>query len=314
MIFGIIGVIFIVISIIVLIYSYKYKNKIKQINIDIENYNKNLEKQNEILIKKENEIQTKIKSQLDTLNNINITIENNLSNQKSISRKAFENYCDVLEIAYKDKEKEYDILCNNLYEAYSQQQEKILKEIEQTSSELDKLKASRAAAISAQIREKEIQEKISFYCLKVKEVELSDIKILENIKGQLNNPRILSMLIWQTYWQKPMTTLCNNVLGSSIVCGIYKITNQLTGECYIGQAVNIATRWKQHAKCGLGIDTPANNKLYKSIQEYGIWNFSWELLETCPRIDLDAKEKFYIELYQSKDFGYNTTKGNTTLC
>lgn len=42
------------------------------------------------------------------------------------------------------------------------------------------------------------------------------------------------MLIWQTYYQKQMTSLCNNVLGVNPICGIYKITNQLNNKCYIG--------------------------------------------------------------------------------
>jgi hypothetical protein len=44
--------------------------------------------------------------------------------------------------------------------------------------------------------------------------------------------------------------------------------------------------------------------------EDGIWNFSWELLETCSKEELDKKEKYYIELYDSKNYGYNITQGN----
>jgi group I intron endonuclease len=106
-----------------------------------------------------------------------------------------------------------------------------------------------------------------------------------------------------------MTSLCNNILGKSIKVGIYKITNQLNSMVYIGQAVDIATRWKNHAKCGLGIDTPANNKLYKAMIEDGIWNFSWELLEECPKEVLNEKEKYYIGLYDSYAFGYNSNAG-----
>lgn len=65
------------------------------------------------------------------------------------------------------------------------------------------------------------------------------------------------MLIWQTWFQKPLKALAANILGTSTVTGIYKITNIITGECYIGQAADIAARWSEHAKCGLGIDTPA---------------------------------------------------------
>lgn len=298
-----------IIGLIVLYRAYQYKKTIKSINTDIESYNKVLEINNLNLLTQKDNIQNDIDNQLNKLNQINLTIENNLNNQKEMSKKALENYCDLLDTEYKNKEKEYDTLCESLNNAYFLKQNKLIIETEKISQQLEEIKNTRAAAIAAQVREKEIKEQLAFYCLTVKEVELSDIKILEKIKGQLNNPRILSMLIWQTYWQKPMTALCNNVVGTSVVCGIYKITNQLTNECYIGQAVDIATRWKSHAKCGLGIDTPMNNKLYKAMQEYGIWNFSWEILEQCPRENLDAKEKFYINLYQSKDFGYNTLKG-----
>ena len=118
------------------------------------------------------------------------------------------------------------------------------------------------------------------------------------------------MLIWKTYFQKPMTELCNKVIGTTTKSGIYKITNQLDDMCYIGQSVDLATRWKDHAKCGLSIDTPPGNKLYQAMIKDGLWNFSFEVLEECPRDQLDEKEKYYIKLYQAKDYGYNSTSGN----
>ena len=44
--------------------------------------------------------------------------------------------------------------------------------------------------------------------------------------------------------------------------------------------------------------------------EDGLWNFTFELLEECSREELNEKEKFYIELYQSYNFGFNSTNGN----
>ena len=109
-----------------------------------------------------------------------------------------------------------------------------------------------------------------------------------------------------------MTDLCNNIIGTTVKTGIYKITNQKTKECYIGQAVDLSSRFKEHAKAGLGIDAPPANKLYKAIQEFGIQNFSWEVLEFCSKEQLNEKEQYYIKLYQSKDYGYNTLKGVNT--
>jgi hypothetical protein len=107
--------------------------------------------------------------------------------------------------------------------------------------------------------------------------------MLENLKVSFHNPIVLSKLIWTQYFQKQMTELCDRVLSKKTICGIYKITNLLTEQCYIGQSVNIADRWKQHCKCGLGIDASSTNKLYNAMQKDGVWNFTFELLEECPK-------------------------------
>lgn len=134
--------------------------------------------------------------------------------------------------------------------------------------------------------------------------------MLENLKASFHKPVVLSKLIWTQYFQKQMTELCDRVLGKKTICGIYKITNLLTEQCYIGQSVNISDRWKQHCKCGLGIEASASNVLYNSMQRDKIWNFTFELLEECPKELLNEKERFWINMYQSNMFGYNSTKGN----
>ena len=79
--------------------------------------------------------------------------------------------------------------------------------------------------------------------------------------------------------------------------------------CYIGQARDIKERWREHLKHGLGIDTPAGNRLYRDMNKYGIESFTFELLEECSINELNEKEKYYIELYNSYDAGYNNNKG-----
>lgn len=54
---------------------------------------------------------------------------------------------------------------------------------------------------------------------------------------ELAKPRILSMLIWQTYWQPLAKVRFPVILKDKTKMGIYKITNIQTGESYIGQAV-----------------------------------------------------------------------------
>ena len=141
------------------------------------------------------------------------------------------------------------------------------------------MKASLSAGVQARLREQEKKDKLGFYKLSINDADLSDVKMLENLKTSFHKPVVLSKLIWTQYFQKQMTELCDRVLGKKTICGIYKITNLLTAQCYIGQSVNIGDRWKQHCKCGLGIEASATNKLYNSMQKDGVWNFSFELLE-----------------------------------
>ena len=223
-------------------------------------------------------------------------------NEDTLDR-VLDNYKLILEEQYQKTEQEYDEHLEKLFQHYDDMQEKELKELE-------KIRSTRQAAIQAALKEKEIQEQSTFYSLTLNDNDQSDILVLERVKPNLFAPRVLSMLIWQTYFRENMTLLCNRVLGTTPVTGIYKITNMLTQECYIGQAVDIAKRWKDHAKAGLDIDRPMGNKLYQAMITDGLWNFSWEVIEECAREDLDEKEKFYIELYQSKEYGYNSKSGN----
>jgi hypothetical protein len=304
-----VNIILIVISLALIIYSiYSLKNT-HRINIEIDNQNKELENKKNILI---NEIQLQkntINDYQNTLNSLQENIKNTEKNQEELSQKAFENYFQTLENKYKKIEEDYEKYTETIETAYSDLQLKLIQEADQCRAELNKIKETRTAALKAQLKEKEIKEKQSFYCVQIKQSDLDDIKTLERIRDQLNNPRILSMLIWSTFYQKPMTALCNNVVGLNVKCGIYKITDQKTDMCYIGQSVDIASRFKQHAKCGLGIDTPAKNKLYQAMMEDGLHNFSFEILEECPKEQLNEKERYYINLYQSYEYGLNNNEG-----
>lgn len=134
------------------------------------------------------------------------------------------------------------------------------------------------AATAARLREQEEKDKRAFYELHIPEKQIKDITLLQQWKSQLNDPSIVSKIIWSSYIIKPTSDLCNRVLGTKPVCGIYKITNRISGDTYIGQSVNIADRWKAHIKCGLGIDAPATNRLYNNMQQDGVWNCTFEIL------------------------------------
>lgn len=215
---------------------------------------------------------------------------------------------DDIEIVKND----YNDLCNQtdkLIDDYNIKYEDLMTQLQKEQQNLDNLRKTHRAVVKAEQREQEIQNQINFYCIELTDDEIKDITILEELKPRLSQPRILSMLIWQTYVQKKLNKICANVLGGDTVIGVYKITNQKTKESYIGQSVDIKKRWCEHAKCGLGIDTPPQNKLYEAIKKYGIQNFSWELLEKCSKEELNEKERYYINLYDSVNYGYNSNIG-----
>lgn len=275
-------------------------------------YNKDIEEKNNLLKEIYNSytqdiknIQQQIENKSQELNRLK-TIEDN---QEEIARQSFTNYCNILDNEYKEKEEEYNKLLVELEYAYDAKYDELAATIAQINTDLDKIKQTRAAAMEAQRKEKEIEENFQFYSISIDAKDRNDIQTLERVKKDLNSPRILSMLIWTTFFRDKITELCNNVLGTKTIIGIYKITNQETKECYIGQSIDIAKRWKDHAKCGLDIDRPQGNKLYQNMIEYGLWNFTFELLEECPREQLNEKEKFYISLYDSCNYGFNSNKG-----
>lgn len=93
-------------------------------------------------------------------------------------------------------------------------------------------------------------------------------------------------------------------------CGIYKITNKINQKSYIGQSIHIEERWKQHIYSSNNINHSSyNDYIHKAIRKYGIDNFTWEILEICPREELNEKEIYWIAFYDSYNNGYNMTPG-----
>lgn len=211
---------------------------------------------------------------------------------------------------YRELENIFQEKQNQLQLEYDTKKAEIDLQIEELRAELDTIRRQKAATIEANQKELALKEQADLYRLNISNIELQDIQLLRSIQFRLTNSRILCMLIWQTFYQPLAKKKFPLILGNKEVCGIYKITNMKDDKVYIGQATNIYKRWSGHCKCGLGIDTPQGNKLYAAMLEDGLENFTFQLLEECPREELNKKEAYYISLYNSVQYGYNSTKGN----
>lgn len=75
--------------------------------------------------------------------------------------------------------------------------------------------------------------------------------------------------------------------------GIYKITNTITNQVYIGKSVDINRRWREHK-------TPkanGNDLLHGDMKKYGTDNFRFDVIEECTKEKLLERELFYIKKY-----------------
>ena len=94
------------------------------------------------------------------------------------------------------------------------------------------------------------------------------------------------------------------------ISGIYCIENIVTHKKYIGQSINIYYRWRKH-KEALNSNTHDNSYLQNSWNKYGQENFSFYIVEQCGCDQLNEREIYYIEYYNTLDrkFGYNLKTG-----
>lgn len=85
--------------------------------------------------------------------------------------------------------------------------------------------------------------------------------------------------------------------------GIYKIENLVNHKNYVGQSIHIERRWIEHC-------IPSSNSLIsKAIHKYGKENFSFQILEECTIEELDEKEMYYINKYNTlTPNGYNISE------
>lgn len=87
------------------------------------------------------------------------------------------------------------------------------------------------------------------------------------------------------------------------------VTNLVNGKKYIGQTIRtVEDRWKQHIRNARLSNQNAHYFQY-AIRKYGPENFKVEVLEECPKEELDEKEMYYIKKYNTYEDGYNLSLG-----
>lgn len=252
-----------------------------------------------------------LKQQFDnTKQNLDDSIKklNNLKKTYDISEQFFkEEYKKEQEKWIEEQKDEYIKTQQEFVEQFVEENKKKLIAAQELNNVLETLKLSINAATNLQKEAAKEENYIEFHSLSLDDQSLFEInKLREAIRGISPLAELaINKVIWKIYLEKPYTDLVGRVLGIGIRTGIYKITNTKNQMCYVGQAVNIAERWKQHIKRAIGAEPITNNKLYPAMKKFGVENFTFEVIEECPQEKLNQREDYWQNFYNAKEYGYS---------
>lgn len=257
-----------------------------------------------------NERRASLKELSDELEQRRATME---EHAREISEKTCKyTYNEVLSEYQNQLQSTLNLLKSQANQEFLEHQEELQNLISKYEEELDVLCTSvgeweaKHNAINQDIlRQREIEEKQDFYRVVLSENAINDIAVLTEIRSRLSSHVNLDKLIYDGYVSKPVQEMVKRVLAGRAPCGIYKITRMRTGEIYIGQSTDVKNRWQEHCKSCFNVGTIAHSVLHTTMQRDGIENFTFELLEECDKDKLREREKFYIQLYNSKTYGLN---------
>ena len=304
------------------------KNKaIEEENLNIEVRNKKLTQANEDLQFKREKLQEQVaetQSEYDTISARKDEIKNSLNDLEEQSKTAAEKF---YENARKNAQEAFEQEIQNLILNLEQEREEakntylattqecaleFQKEINEKKQELIKIqtildqeKEKVDIAVETAKRQQEKENQQDFYRITLSYDDISEIKHLREVLPFLRDKAPLNKVIYKVYYEKPLSDMIGRVVGTGQHTGIYKITNIDLQKCYVGQAVDIANRWRQHVKRGVGAEDWTRNKLYPAMYELGVENFTFEIIEECERSKLNEREDYWQEFFHAKDYGYS---------
>lgn len=183
------------------------------------------------------------------------------------------------------------------------------QEILKFQTTLESYQKRQAAVNEAIMRERQLQEQSEFYTINLSQSEIDDLLMIKELSPRFNNRELLNKIVYESYVKRPLQEMIKRVLGGRSPSGIYKITRKSTGEIYIGRAVSVDKRWTEHVKMAFSIGSIAHSTLHTLMEKEGVWNFTFELLEEVPKDQLNEREKYYVDFYDSKNFGLNQKAG-----
>ena len=88
------------------------------------------------------------------------------------------------------------------------------------------------------------------------------------------------------------------------ISAVYKITNMITGDFYIGSSKNVKERWAHHKIPSRWKQCP-NNPMYIDMQKYGVDKFEFQIIAEVEADKLKETEQQFIETLKPTYNNYN---------
>ena len=93
------------------------------------------------------------------------------------------------------------------------------------------------------------------------------------------------------------------------ISAVYKITNTITGDFYVGSSKNVKQRWANHKSPSIWKQHP-NNPMYLDMKKFGADKFSFEILAEVEIDSLKETEQRFIEILKPIYNSYNAKGWN----
>ena len=302
-------ILMIILGIILSFFIFNLNNKLKQ------EKNEN-EKLNTIIKEKIQERKGELTQELELLTEIKKATEKDIKEKQQFNDSLLKIREEELDRLIKNKEIQKLELLNykiqkeeDKFNLYSEQLNKqFLIEKEKIENELNILRTQRDSINQIILKEKQREQQQEFYMININKSEQLDIQVLYDIMPKLKHREAISKLVWELYVRRPLQEMIKRVVNDK-KGGIYKITYIKTGESYIGKTTNFSERWKNHIRTVLGLDGAAHSSLHTHMEKNGIWNYTFDIVEEVDKDKLSEREKFYIDFYDTVNYGLNQKRG-----
>lgn len=266
-----------------------------------------------------------VQNKLNQLTETKLLIDTNIKEIEAIQKQKIDsdlqlyktNQENAIKEMIKQSEQDYNNYVNYLNKCKEEQDAEFILQKEQMTAALNECKAqleeyqNKQHAINETMRKAEQEtDELNFHRIQLSKEDKQDISFLLSIEDKFHNKEILHKLIWSQYLQKPFNDMIKRTFGTSIPKNvIYCIENGVTQKKYIGKTSgDVSKRWTEHIKASLDIGTIKKTKIHNAL--FGNWDaFYFYVIEVVENGSLGEREKYYISIFETNNYGYNERQG-----